>query len=164
MRNVPDPGFAGDVGEADPQLSAALASYATDPVGGHISTLAVLQGRRLLVPVMAVLGEEAYDERGLVRDKTSDMATVLMQGQDGRLAQLAFTSTASMRAWNPEARPVPVTGTLVAQAALHNTASAVVVDVAGPVVFVVEEAELRFLADGYTLVETEGSRRWARTV
>ncbi len=53
---IPDSGFAGDDGSAAPGLGAALAAYA----GGeatYAEALAVLQQSRLLVPVVAVLGE-----------------------------------------------------------------------------------------------------------
>ncbi len=66
------------------------------------------------------------------------MATVLMRGQDGRMALLAFTGTEAMRRWDPAGRPVPVTVRDAARAARHDGADALVVDVAGPVLFVVE--------------------------
>jgi len=147
-RNVPDPGFADDAGVADPDLAAALASYAENPPGRHQETLALLQQARLLVPVKAVLGEVVHDEQGRAHEKTSDMASVLMRGRDGRLALLAFTSTDSMRAWNPEPRPAPATAAQAARAALHDDASALVVDVAGPVIFVVDGEHLRAMASG----------------
>ena len=146
MRNIPDPGFAGDLGDADAELTAALTAYARNPDQLHGPTLALLQRTRLLVPVVAMPGEVEYDEQGLAHDKTSDMAAVQMRGRDGRVALLAFTSADSLRAWNPEARPVPVTATQAAEAALSDDASALVVDVAGPVMFVVEEDELSALA------------------
>ena len=59
----------------------------------HHEVLALLQDARLLVPVVALLGEVDHDERGLAHDKTSDMAAVLMTGRDGRTALLAFTGT-----------------------------------------------------------------------
>lgn len=162
MREIPDPGFAGDTGEPDPTLAAALAGYATDRRAGHGRALAALQRARLLVPVVAVLGEVEHDEQGRAREKTSDMATVLMRGRDGRMALLAFTGTASLQAWDPEARPVPVTAAQAAEAAVHDGAAAMVVDVAGPVMFVVEEHDLRSLAEGYTLVEMRGEHVWVR--
>ena len=162
MRNLLDPGFAGDAGAADPELAAALSAYDADPQRGYRAALAVLQHARLLVPVMAVLGDVEHDERGLAHDKSSEMATVLMRGQDGRLALLAFTSTEALHAWNPAARPVPVPAAQAAQAALQDDAAAVVVDVAGPVLFVVEEADLRSLAGGYTLVRMADRYAWAR--
>ena len=90
------------------------------------------------MPVVAVLGEVAYDEQGLAHDKTSDMAAVLMTGRDGRTALLAFTGTAACRPGTPRRRPVPVTARHAAQAALQDQAAALLVDVAGPVMFVVE--------------------------
>lgn len=162
MRTIADPGFAGDDGSVAAEVAAALAAYAGDPSGLHHRTLATLQDSRLLVPVVAVLGEVEYDEHGLAHDKTSDMATVLMRGKDGRLALLAFTGTDPLHRWNPEARPVPVTVRQAAQAAVHDDATALVVDVAGPVMLVVEADDLRSLADGFRLVESAGGWAWAR--
>lgn len=162
MRNIPDPGFATDAGEADPAVTSGLSAYDAGPERLHHPTLAVLQHARLLVPVTAVLGEVEYDDRGLTHDKTSDMATVLMRGQDGRLALLAFTSTESLHLWDPRARPVPVIAAKAAEAALHDHASAMVIDVAGPVMFVVGEDDLRPLAEGYTLVQLGDRFAWAK--
>ena len=162
-RHIPDPGFAGDTGGVSPAVADALARYAGGPDTRHREALAVLQYSRLLVPVVAMLGEVEYDQSGLAHDKTSDMATVLMRGRDGRLALLAFSGTEPLQRWNPEARPVPVSFRQAAQAALHDEAVALVLDVAGPVMFVVEEADLRALADGYTLAEVSGGTAWVRS-
>ncbi|MCW2712761.1 MAG: hypothetical protein JWP24_2955, partial [Marmoricola sp.] len=152
MRSLPDPGFAGDDGGVDPRLSTALAAYDESPEADEVdrrhAALAVLQDARVVVPVVAVLGEVEYDEQGLAREKSSDMAAVLMTGRDGRTALLAFSCSASLAAWNPEARPVPVTARDAARAALQDGASALLLDVAGPVLFVVEGAELDALARG----------------
>ena len=158
-RTVPDPGFAGDSGEAAPALSAALTAYAAG-TGSHVEALAAVRGARLIVPVVAMLGEAETDEHGLTHDKTSDMATVLLQGTDGRMALLAFTGTEALRAWDPEARPVPVTARTAAQAALQDGAAAVVVDVAGPATFVVEGQDLEGLARGWTLARVGGRSAW----
>ena len=162
MRSIPDPGFAGDDGSVPPEVAAALAAYDRDPDGGHRAALAVLQRARLLVPVVAVLGEVEVDEQGLAHDKTSDMATVLMRGRDGRMALLAFTGTEPMRRWDPAGRPVPVTVPDAARAAVHDGADALLVDVAGPVRFVVEGDDLRALAEGFTLAELAGRHAWVR--
>lgn len=162
MRTIADPGFAGDDGSVPDAVAAALAGYADDPRGRYRPTLAVLQENRLLVPVVAVLGEVEYDDQGRARDKTSDMATVLMKGRDGRLALLAFTGTEPLSRWNPEARPVPVGAREAAEAAVHDGADALVVDVAGPTMLVVEGEDLRSLAEGYRLVETGGGWAWVR--
>lgn len=161
MRSIPDPGFAGDDGAADPALAAALSAYAEDP-SRHAETLAVLQQARLLVPVVAVAGEVEVDEQGLAHDKTSDMATVLMRGRDGRTALLAFTSTETLQRWDPDARPVPAEATRAASAAVQDGASALLVDVAGPVRFVVETDDLAELARGSVLAEVSGRFGWVR--
>jgi hypothetical protein len=83
-----------------------------------------------------------------------------MRGRDGRNALLAFTSTETLHRWNPEARPVPVPAATAAQAAVQDEAAAMLVDVAGPVMFVVETDDLRELAQGSTLVEVSGRYGW----
>lgn len=158
-RLIPDPGFAGDTGDADVLLSAGLSAYARGE-SSHGDVLLALQDARLLVPVVAMLGEVEYDERGLAHDKTSDMAAVLMQGADGRLALLAFTSTETLALWNPEARPVPVVAKLAAQSAVQEDAAALVVDIAGPTTFVVEGDDVRALASGYRLARVGDRTAW----
>lgn len=158
-RLIPDPGFAGDTGEADAALAAGLAAYARQE-SSHGDVLLALQDARLLVPVVAMLGEVEYDERGLAHDKTSDMAAVLMRGADGRLALLAFTSTETLARWNPEARPVPVVARLAAQSAVQEDAAALVVDIAGPTTFVVEGDDVRALASGYRLARVGDRTAW----
>jgi hypothetical protein len=161
-RRIPDPGFAGDVGGSDPTLSAALTAYAADPAR-HLEVFAALRGARLLVPVVAVLGEAEVDEAGLTHDKSSDMpvssevemATALLTGRDGRQALLAFTGLESLAAWRADARPVPVAASLAAQSALQEGASALVVDVAGPTTYVVEGALLEGLARGWSITRTD---------
>jgi len=130
-------GAPDDTGGADPELAGALAAYADDPVW-ETEVLDALTDARLLVPVVAELGESEAGEDGLVRDKSSDMAAVLMRGADGRTALLAFTSLEAMHRWDPDARPVPVSAKVAAQAALQDGAAALLIDVAGPVRYAVE--------------------------
>ena len=119
-RRIPEAAFPGDTGEVAPAVADALAAYAADPGRYAGPRCAALRKARLLVPVVAVLGEVEYDEAGLAHDKTSDMAAVLLRGDDGRLALLAFTGLEPLRAWNPEARPVPVAAQLAAQSAVQD--------------------------------------------
>jgi hypothetical protein len=160
-RVIPDPGFAGDDGSTPTAVATALADWAAGRTP-YAEALAALAQTRLLVPVVAVLGEVEYDEAGLAHDKTSDMATVLLQGADGRLALLAFTGTDTLRAWNPDGRPVPVATGLAARSALQDGAAALVVDVAGPVRFVVEGEDLERLAGGWTLAQAGEQVVWIR--
>lgn len=160
-RRLLGPGFPGDTGEPDARLTAALSAYAADR-SRYADALAALQDARLLVPVVAILGETEVDEAGLARDKTSDMAAVLLRGADGRTALLAFTGVAALQAWDPDARPVPVASRLAAQAALQDGAAAMVVDLVGPVRLVVEGEDLRALAAGWTLTQVGEKSAWIR--
>ncbi len=156
---IPDPGFPGDLGVAAPVVRAALAAYA-DGSGTQVDALAAVRTARLLVPVVAVLGEAEVDADGRLRDKTSDMASVLLRGADGRLALLAFTGLDSLHAWDPSARPVPATARTAAQAAVQDGAAALVVDVAGPASLAVEGDDLEGLARGWTLARVGGRSAW----
>ena len=160
-RSIPDPGFPDDEGAADPTVAEALAAYASG-AGGYVDALAALQAGRLLVPVVAVLGEVEVDAAGLAHDKSSDMAAVLLTRPDGRRGLLAFTSTASLAAWDAEARPVPVATATAALAALQEQADALVVDVAGPVRFPIEGEDLRGLAAGWRLTRVGERSAWIR--
>ena len=159
QRSIPDPGFPDDAGEADPALAEALAAYDGRELDG---VLAALQDARLLVPVVAVLGEVELDADGLARDKTSDMATVLLTRPDGRTGLLAFTSTATLGAWRADARPVPVTARTAAQAALQEGADALVLDVAGPRTVGVDGEDLQALARGWELTRVGERTGWIR--
>ncbi|MEU8520988.1 SseB family protein [Streptomyces sp. NBC_01216] len=147
LKNIPDPGFSDDDGTADPELTAALAAWAEDPTA-HGPVLTALRTARLLVPVVAVLGEAEEDpETGLRREKTSDMAVPTLTAGDRR-ALPAFTSTDTLARWDPAARPVAVPLRQALQAAAHENADTVVLDLAGPVPYQLSGPALLALAEG----------------
>ncbi|WP_367131709.1 MULTISPECIES: SseB family protein [Streptomyces] len=149
LKNIPDPGFSDDDGSADAELTAGLAAWSADPSGGAESrVLAALRGARLLVPVVAVLGEVETGPDGLKREKTSDMAVPTLQAPDGRKALPAFTSTASLARWRADARPVAVPLHQALQAAAHEKADTIVLDMAGPVPYQLTGPALLALAEG----------------
>jgi len=137
---------------------AALVAYESGS-GGSADVVAALATGRLLVPVVAVLDDAGTSAEGIRADKSSHMATVSTTGRDGRRGLLAFTCVESMQRWNPQARPVPIPTRGAAEAALAEGAGALVVDIAGPVVFAIEAPDLRALAAGWRAVagEQEGS-------
>ena len=151
VRTIPDPGFADDDGAGDPVLARLLAGH-DDGTASSGEVLAVLQDARLVVPVVAVLGEVELDAQGLAHDKSSDMAAVLVRAADGSTGLLAFTSLATMARWDPQARPVPVTAATAATAAVQDGAEALLVDLAGPATYVVDGDDLTRLAAGWRLV------------
>jgi SseB protein N-terminal domain len=111
-----------DRGDADPRLVAALASQ--DVVAIREAMIAV----RLLVPVVA-MGHES---------DAAEMAIPRLIGADGRHALLVFSSYDALRAWRPQARPVPMPGEQAVAGAVGEGYHAVILDVAGPITHVIE--------------------------
>lgn len=146
-RSLASPQFPGDDGTADVALAAAL--------GDEIAVLQALPEARVFVPIVPLLGETPA-----TGDKNADMAAVLMTGADGRQALLAFSSVATMTAWDPQARPVPVLGRDAALAAIDEGASAVLLDLASPGFTVVEKQDVDHLAAGHRLVLSEVGAAW----
>ncbi|HET6692978.1 MAG TPA: SseB family protein [Pedococcus sp.] len=125
-RELTGTGFDHDTGEADPALARAL----HDP-GDERALMTAVAVARLLVPVVAE-PVELEESGGLVAEKQTDMAAVTLVAPDGQRALPVFTSIESLSAWDPRARPVPVTAARAAQAAVSERCDVVVVDVAGP--------------------------------
>ena len=168
MPSIPQPLDPTDDGSAAPAVTAALTAY-RDGVAGPEQVLNALSGSRLLVPVVALLTEAEVGEHGLRQEKESEMALPKLVGADGRQAVPAFTGTDALTRWRPDARPIQATALQVCRAAVGERAAAVVVDVAGPVPFVIEGEVLTALAavesgtldrlPGVTVARIEPARR-----
>lgn len=130
-----------DDGRPDPGLAAALGAWQADPstvAEGRVS--AALLASRLLVPIVPLPDSEH-----------PETARPTLIGADGRQAMPVFTSLDAVARWRADARPVRVPATKVLVAAVESE-QALVLDVAGPVPFVVEGSVLRSLASGYVPV------------
>jgi hypothetical protein len=160
-----DPSFRSDDGSADADVLAALEAFATGR-GSERDALIALAASRLLIPIVAVRADAVPGPMladtpvtGTARpgrhatgaasrgEKASEMALPTLIGRDGRRAVPAFTCLDSLRRWEAGARPVPVAARQVWLGATGDS-RAVVIDVAGPVPFVVEGARLAALAGG----------------
>ena len=147
-RRLVSPGrFTADDGSTDPDICAALSA----PVDPKRLRDAVREGR-LIVAIVASptdTGESGGSGASGASGgySGSQMSVVSMVAADGRRGLLAFTGLDAMHRWNPHARPVPVSGPEVAQAALDDGCEAVVIDVAGPSSAVVAEPDLVELAN-----------------
>lgn len=147
---IPEPEFPDDDGSPDPALAEALALHALGQAGLS-DVVRALHGKRLMTPLMAVLDSvEDEVEAGAPGpgEKDSHMATVSLVSPDGRRGLLAFTSVASMTAWDPAARGIPASAARVAAAAVQEGADAVLLDLAGPVRLAVSGSALLALAEG----------------
>ncbi|MEV7596170.1 SseB family protein [Kitasatospora sp. NPDC089797] len=145
-KSIPNPGFSDDDGTADPALTAALARWSQDRAV-EPDVLAALAPTRLMVPIVAVLGEVEVDEHGHKHDKTSDMAVPVLEAPDGRRALPAFTSLEALARWRADARPAPTAAPQAAMVAFSERADTLLIDPAGPVTFLLTGARLRALAE-----------------
>ena len=76
-----------------------------------------VRAARFLVPVVAA--PTGIDTSGEHAVETSvDMAAVTLVAPDGRRALPVFSGLDALRAWDPQARPVPVTPARAGQAAV----------------------------------------------
>lgn len=154
----PNAAWAGDRGEPDPQVRAALsaAAKASGP-DDYLAAVAALCAARLLLPIVAD-GDEGGD--GPDPDRHAEMAAVLMTSASGDSGVLAFTGLDALQAFDPKARPVPCTLDEVAATAAEVGASAIVVDVAGPHLLVIEGDLIGPLAAGRRLVRMQDGWGW----
>ncbi|MDA9350223.1 SseB family protein [Actinomycetota bacterium] len=110
-----------DLGEADPTLQAAMSNVEIGPL------LTALSSSRIFIALVAEIAGQPN-----AGDKSSDMSVACLRATDGRLGLLGFTGLDSLAAWNPRARPVPISAPAAAEAALDENAQALILDLAGP--------------------------------
>ena len=151
----PDTGLIAPVGSEQGHLS----NYARLLLGPRAADVQIADAfKRPVVATTTRLGETVG---GLTSDKEAEMTLVILQVRDGRRALLAFTGLDALQSWQPDARPVPVTIDIAAQAATSEELTVVLIDVAGPHPFVIEGEVLAELAAGHRLVELpDGQFGW----
>lgn len=149
MRNLasPNPAFADDRGEPDPLVREALASG--DDHIGYLTAVAALCTSRLLLPIVAS-GDDSMN--GPDPDRHAEMAAVSVRSAAGERALLAFTGLDSLQAWQADARPVLCTLDDLAATVVETGDQALIIDIAGPVPFVIETDLIAQLAQGRRLV------------
>jgi hypothetical protein len=116
--------FAADTGDTPAVLAPLLSQK---PVSKS-ELVRALHGTRLLIPLLAELGEGEIGPNGLMVEKSADLAIVAVATPDGQSAIPAFTSVAELAAWNPDARPVPVAAEKVCLAAASEGHTRVVLN------------------------------------
>lgn len=146
----PSSPFAGDDGSADPALAEVLRGYATG-VAPLADVVAALAPTRVLVPVLAEVeaaGVVVHDGHEHTVDKEASAGIVALRTPDGRTAMPVFTSVAALRAWHPDARPVPSDAPRAALSAVGEGWEVLVVDPGGPVTAVLPRPAVWALARG----------------
>ncbi len=130
-----------DDGSAPEALRVALERFRTG-VGSQAQVVDAVRESRLLIPLLAQLGEDGVNDAGLTVDKSQELSIVTVAAPDGRAAMPVFSSVDTMRVWNPVARPVPAAGTRVALAAVAESTDLVVLDPGSPGSFVLRRPAL----------------------
>lgn len=130
--------FADDDGSTPTQLREAVASVRSAAkahdlealANTHAAVVVALSQSRLLIPLVAEAGDIGLTPEGRTVEKTQELSIVTVAAPDGRRVMPVFTSVETMRAWNPEARPIPVPGPQVAIAAAQEITDLLIVDAA----------------------------------
>lgn len=145
--------FDGDDGSCPDELAAALELWVRDASGEAMgSVIDALRTDRVLVPLLAEAGEFGLTDDGKVVDKTQELSIVSVEGPDGKPVALAFSDVESMKAWNPEARPIPVESQKVAAWVLDDQMARIVLNPGSPTQCVVRRGGVISLltGDSYT--------------
>lgn len=134
--------FADDDGCASESLRAAVRELRTAAAlrqaqgavalealaAAHAEALFELSGSRVLIPLLAEAGDLGLTPEGRTVEKTQELSIVTVAGPDGRRVMPVFSSVDAMRAWNPEARPIPVPMPQAALAAAQEQTDLIIVD------------------------------------
>jgi hypothetical protein len=134
-----------DDGSAPERLIEALRRFRSRELG-ESEVVDALRESRLLIPLVAHLGESGHNEHGQLVDKSQELSIVTVAGPDGRTVLPVFTSVAAMSAWNPRARPVPADAVRVALAAASEHTDLVVLDPTSITEFVLRRPALWAIA------------------
>ena len=148
---------ADDEGRMPPILGEALRAFRAREVGEE-SVIDALRESRLLIPLIAELGEAGTNQDGLTIDKSQELSIITVAGPDGRNVMPVFSSASAMAAWNPNARPVPADAVRVAVAAAQEETDLVVVDPTAPTEFVLRRPALWAIAQSLPWTPSYASR------
>lgn len=116
--------FADDDGSTPEIVAKALAKENFSLEKLHEALL----NSRVLIPLLAQLGESELGTHGKVVDKSAELSIVAVATPDGQSAIPAFTSVGHMRIWKGDARPVPIETSRVALAAIAEGHTRVVLN------------------------------------
>jgi len=130
-----------DDGSAPEKLVEAIRRFRAHDLG-EAEVIDALRESRLLIPLVAELGEAGTNDHGVKVDKSQELSIVTVAGPDGRNVLPVFTSVDAMGAWNRMARPVPATAPRVALAAVSEGTDVVVLDPTSATEYVIRRPAL----------------------
>jgi hypothetical protein len=134
-----------DDGSAPQPLIDAITRFRAGEAGEAV-VVDAFRGSRLLIPLVAHLGESAVGDHGHSIDKSAELSIVTVAGPDGRNVMPVFSSVEAMQTWNQKARPVPADAVRVALAAASDGTELVVLDPVSVTEFVIRRPALWSIA------------------
>jgi hypothetical protein len=137
--------FAGDDGKADLQLIDSIIRLQAG-TGTQVQVIDAFRKARVLIPLLANLGEAGEGAHGQTVDKSADLSIVTVETPDQQNALPVFSSVTAMDAWNPVARPVPHSATKAALAAAAEGNTRIVLDPGSPTEFVIRRPAIEAIA------------------
>jgi hypothetical protein len=134
-----------DDGRAPEHLLQALKDFANQTISAD-KVVDALRGSRLLIPLVANLGESREGAHGHTVDKSAELSIITVSTPDNQVALPAFTSVEAMQSWSPKARPVPNQARVVALAAASENSTRLVIDATSEHEFVLRRPAIAALA------------------
>jgi hypothetical protein len=144
-RQLEENRFAGDDGSAPQEFLSAIAAFRAG-VKGQAEVVDALRSSRLLIPLLAKLGDSEIGANGLKVDKSAELSIVTVKAPDDQEALVVFSSVAAMSRWNPTARPVPTDAIRVCLAAASQLSTRVVIDPGSETQFVIRRPAIARIA------------------
>lgn len=116
-----------DDGTAPTELAEALSKFRAGE-GSPVEVVTALRDVRLLIPLVAELGDEGTNDQGVKVDKSADLSIVTVKAPDGRGVVPVFSSVEAMKKWDETARPIPVGSRQAALAAVEERTDLLILD------------------------------------
>ncbi|MFM2321155.1 MAG: hypothetical protein RL612_302 [Actinomycetota bacterium] len=144
-RELHENNFANDDGSADVTLIETITKFQSGEAKNE-DVVAAFSKARLLIPLLADLGESEIGEHGHKVDKSAELSIVTVGTPDDQNGLPVFSSVAAMQRWNASARPVPSDATRVAIAAASEGNTRIILDAEGPTEFAIRRPAIAAIA------------------
>jgi hypothetical protein len=144
-RSFEENSFADDDGKAPAELVAAIAAFRGGQIGAE-QVVDQIRISRLLVPLIAQLGESEIGAHGQQVDKSAELSIVTVKSPDDQESLVVFSSVEAMSLWNPASRPVPTDAIRVCLAAASQMSTRVVLDPGSETEFVIRRPAIAKIA------------------
>jgi hypothetical protein len=136
--------FANDDGSARPELISAIEEFHN--TGNASQVFVEFTKSRLLIPLLAQLGESVEGAHGKTVDKSADLSIVNLKTPDDQVGLPVFSSVETMQRWNKIARPVPSDAIRVALAAASEGNTRIILDPGSETEFAFRRAAIASIA------------------